>query len=119
MTLEEHLFNVLGPVISVYPDVAPLDAKLPYCTYTVIPGRAVVFLDNTTPDLANASIQINCFATSSLEASKKIKLVEKTLMASKAFTATKVAEPGSIFTDEPDTPIRGRMQDFTIWYPTT
>lgn len=119
MTLEEHVKNIVDPVIIVYPDVAPMDAKLPYCTYQRIGGKSVTFLDQTQPDKKHAFIQLNCWASSAIEASNYIMRVEKAFLADQTVTASAISEPESVFSDDPEAEIKGRMQDFSIWYPTT
>lgn len=117
MTLEELMYQILNPVISVYSDVAPKNASLPYCTYQRFGGRPLEFFDKTLPDKENAIIQINCWAPSAVDASKLIKKVEKTLLANNVITASAITKPESVFIDDPEAEIRGRMQDFSIWYP--
>lgn len=118
MTLEEHMVNVVDSLISTYPDSAPMDAALPYCTYQIIDGKSLVFMDKTTPDKKHAYIQLNVYAKSALEASNLIAQVEKTMLATKDFNATPATGARSIISDDPEAEIRGRMQDFSIWYPT-
>lgn len=119
MTLEEHIFNIVEPVITVYPDKAPMNAALPYATYQRMGGRSVTFMDKSLPDKKNALIQLNCWASSPIEASNLIMRVEKALLKSDVVNASAITEPTSTFDDDPESPITGRMQDFSIWYPTS
>lgn len=116
MTLEEHIKIIVEPIITVYPDVAPLEAELPYCTYQRFGGRPITFVEGSLPNQKNAVIQLNCWASNVIEASKLILEVEKAFLASD-LTAKAVTEASSAFTDEPNTTLKGRVQDFSIWYP--
>lgn len=119
MTIEEHIFRIVEPLITVYPDKAPINAQLPYLTYQRFGGQSVTFVDKTLPDKKNAVIQINCWASSAIEASNLIMRVEKSLLADPTVTASAITEPVSTFDDDPESAITGRMQDFSIWYPTS
>lgn len=118
MTLEEHLKIVIDKFVMVYPDVAPMNAALPYCTYQLIGGRPVVFVDNTIPDKKHAYVQMNVFAKSAIEASNFIAQIERELLASSRLQASPINNAQSVISDDPEAKIKGRMQDFSIWYPT-
>ena len=118
MTLEEHMHNVTSSLIAIHADIAPHGTPLPYGTYQIIDGQSVVFVDKSTPDKKHAYVQINIYAESALEASNLIAQVEKRLLETKDFNASPINAARSIISDDPDAKIKGRMQDFTIWYPT-
>lgn len=117
MTLEEQVLRIVEPVITVYPDNAPIGAQLPYCTYQRFGGQPLTFVEQALPDKKNAVIQLNCWASSAIEASRLILSVEKAFLADTVVTASAVSEAQSTFADSPDAGINGRMQDFSIWYP--
>lgn len=115
--LEQLINEAVSPILTAYPDIAAIDAKLPYCTYQRMGGRPIKFMDGSLPDKKNAIVQINCWANSALEASDLIMKVEKAIIASSDIvTAEAVTEPTSTFTDDPNASMKGRMQDFSIWY---
>lgn len=115
-TLEELINEAVSPVLTAYPDIAPIGADLPYCTYQLMGGRPVQFLDGTLADKKNAVVQINCWADSALEASRLIAKVKKALIAYADLKVSVITEATSIFTDDPNAGTKGRMQDFSCWH---
>lgn len=118
MTLEEHIYQIVNPTIAVFPDAAPMGTPLPYCTYQRFGGRSITYMDHTLPDKKNAVVQFNIWASTALEASNLIMQIEKILVANKTVTASAISEAESAFSDDDEAEIKGRMQDFSIWYPT-
>ncbi|WP_434359912.1 DUF3168 domain-containing protein [Parasalinivibrio latis] len=117
MTLEETLYAVLSQVADTYPDRAPVDAALPYVVWQRTGGRALAFMDRSKPPLAHSTIQVNGWAASAVAVSQLMENLEAALLASDAVTASALSQPQSIFDDDPNATLRGRMQDFSIWHP--
>ena len=114
MSLETDLVAVLQAVCPrVFPDVAPLATPRPYITWQQVGGDPVNYVDNTVPDKRNALMQINCWATTRLEANALALQAEALLIVSTALQAR--AQSALVAAHEEDTDLRGAMQDFTIW----
>lgn len=114
MSLEQTLYTVLtGVCPRVYPDVAPAGTATPYITYQQVGGQASSFTDGSLPDRRNASIQVNVWDKSRLNATTTMLQVEQAICSSVLFQAT--PDGAHIATFDDDTDLRGCMQDFSIW----
>jgi hypothetical protein len=114
MSLETDLVDLLKlQCPRVFPDVAPYGTARPYITWQQVGGDPVNYVDNTVPDKRNALMQINCWATTRLEANALALQVEAALIVSTALQAR--PQSALVASHEEDTDLRGVMQDFTIW----
>lgn len=115
MTVEADIFNALKGLTEnrVYPDVAPAGAARPYITWQQVGGVAVNFLDGGAPVKRNGRFQVNCWADTRAAAITLARQVEDAL-AGGSLKAFVVAAPVSTY--EPDVPIYGTRQDFSIWF---
>ena len=115
MAVEASLFTLLGPLVSnrVYPDVAPVDAAMPYLVYQQVGGDIVSFLEGTLPSKENGYFQITAWSPTRLGASALIRQVEAAIISSAAFQAQALSGPVSAYTDENNT--YGSHQQFSIW----
>lgn len=115
MTIEADIYTTLQGLVGgrCFPDVAPLTTVRPYITYTQIGGEAISYVENTLPSSKNGRFQVNVWADTRASASSTILLVEAALLTSSTFQARAVGAPSSGY--EPDVPVYGSMQDFSIW----
>jgi hypothetical protein len=117
MNIEATVYAALQGLVSgrVYPDVAPEATLRPYLTYQKIGGSSVNFLDQAPPGASNARIQVNVWADTRGSAAALARIVEDTLRAAPGLQMTVEGGPVSVY--EPDTRLRGSMQDFSFWTP--
>ena len=114
MSLESDLNTLLKTKSPrVYPDVAPAGTALPYVTWQGIGGESVGFVDNTAADKRNTLMQVNVWAATRLQALQMAREIEDAMRASAAFVASPLGEPLSTY--EPDVPVYGTLQRFSIW----
>ena len=115
MSIEAEIYSVLKSLVSnrVYPDIAPLAVAHPYITWQGVGGQSLRFLDNTAADKRNTRMQINCWATSRLQANLIARQVEDALCASSLLQANPIGEPVSDYDSETKT--YSAMQDFSIY----
>lgn len=115
MSIESGVFDLLRGLVGgrVFPDVAPVGTARPYITYQQIGGQAVNFVDDTSPNLENAFLQINCFADARNDANTLARSVETTLRGATAFSAR--PEANFISTHDADLNRYGTLQDFSVW----
>ena len=115
MLAETAIYNTLKPLVSgrVYPDVAPSNAVAPYITYWKVGGQVIDTLDNAPPSKIHGRYQINVWGASRASVSALILQVEVAMYG----MAGAVCKPigSSMSSYEPDIPIFGAMQDFSIW----
>lgn len=97
----------------VFPDVAPSGTALPYVTWQGLGGESLSFLDNTAGDRRNVLMQVNVWASTRLQALQMAREIEDAMRASSAFVASPLGEPLSTY--EPDVPVYGTLQRFSIW----
>lgn len=109
--LQEALVQFAGG--RVFPDVAPESTTRPYITWQQVGGESVNFIDSTVPGKKNARVQVNVWADTRLEAATLAELVEDMLRGVAALQTTVLGAPTSVY--EPDTNLRGSMQDFSFW----
>ena len=116
MSVESLIFDTLKGLVAscVYPDVAPALSAKPYVTYQQVGGVPVNFLDPTVPGKKRSRFQINVWGDTRSEVSALAGQVEDAL---RAVVALQTAIEGApIATYEPDTKLRGSMQDFSFLY---
>lgn len=112
MSAETFLYTTLQALVSgrVYPDVAPLDAALPYVTYQQVGGAPVFFLENDLPSKTHGRFQINSWAGTRLAATDLARDVEAALFAEG------VRPMGDLVAARDETnDAYGAMQDFSVW----
>ena len=116
MTVESVIFDSLKGLVSnrVYPDLAPTMPTKPYVTYQQVGGQAVNFLDTTVPGKKRSRFQVNVWGDTRSQVSALAGQVEDALRAVVALQT--VIEGAPIATYEPDTKLRGSMQDFSFLY---
>lgn len=114
MTMEADLSALLKTKCQrVFPDVAQSGTALPYVTWQGIGGESVGFVDNTAADKRNTLMQVNVWASTRLQALQMAREIEDAMRASAAFVASPLGEPLSTY--EPDVPVYGTLQRFSIW----
>ena len=136
MTLEEALHAYLmtqAPVVSLigsrlYPEVAPTEAEMPYCTYTVASDIPVYHMQGPA-GLTNAHAQLDVFAANAPTRTRIAKAVQAAI---ERWTQTQVAT-GSGFsmrfagldtqedsyiepTDGSERGVYQRSLDINVWY---
>jgi hypothetical protein len=115
VSLEGKLFTALTGLVGgrVYPDVAPTGAVTPFLVYQQVGGAAPTYVENDTPNIRNARLQVAVWADTRLAASSLALQVEATLKASTALQSDPI---GAFVSDyENDTRLFGTRQDFSIW----
>lgn len=115
MSLETSLYAALAAVCPrVFPDVADTSTVRPYVTYQQVGGDVINPLSNGSPGRRNASVQINVWANTRLQANSLSLQIEDAMRAATAF----IAQPQSAsFSDyDYDMSVYGSQQDFSVWY---
>ena len=114
VTLEAAIFEALKSLVAnrVYPDVAPEKVARPYITYHQVGGAAVNFLDASTPSKKRGRFQVNVWGDTRAQVSALTAATEDALRAA-AILQTRVEDGPAGFYD-PDTKLRGSMQDFSF-----
>ena len=114
MSLESDLNTLLKTKCPrVFPDVAPSGTALPYVTWQGLGGESLGFLDNTAGDRRNVLMQVNVWSSTRLQALQIARDIEDAMRSSSAFVASPLGEPLSTY--EPDVPVYGTLQRFSIW----
>lgn len=115
MSMEEDLATLVEPLLAggFWPDVADIDADLPYGTYNQVGGQTVDPIDGSAPGLWSARIQINVWAITRKQANEKMRAIETTIRAS-PFNARPIGALRVDFNEV--TKARGAMQDFEVWW---
>ena len=115
MTVEATIFTTLTGLVAarVYPDVAPVGTIRPYITYQKVGGTAVNFLDQATvPSKKMSRFQVGVWGdTRSSVAALAIQVEDALRVVSSLQT---VVEGVPVASYEPDTGLRGSMQDFSF-----
>lgn len=99
-----------GGFPSIYPDIAPMDAVLPYVTFSYVGGQSVTTFCGNLP--VNTRLQFNAWAKTRLEANRVIREVGK-IVTAPPFRAVAQGEPVAEY--EPVTKDRGMRQDYSFW----
>lgn len=114
MSLETDLHTLLtGVTANVNPDFVKFGTAAPYVTWQQAGGQTVSYMENTLPTLRNARIQISAWATTRISANALAKSIEDALIQATAFQARPVG--ALVSASDPDTGLRGAIQDFSIW----
>lgn len=115
MTPHEQIFAVLGALADgrVFPGLAKPETPLPYVTFRVISAPAINFVTGEKPAKRFVRVQVNVWATSSIEA------FQVAMQAEDALRAAKELQP-EVLTGATDTydevvKYRGAMQDFQLF----
>ena len=114
MTVEATIFTTLTGLVSarVYPDVAPVGTTRPYITYQQVGGQAVNFLDPAVPSKKRFRFQVNVWGdTRSSVAALAIQVEDALRVVASLQT---VVEGAPVASYEPDTGLKGSMQDFSF-----
>lgn len=113
--MEELLIGVLDGLVGgrVFPDVAEPLTLPPYITYQAVGGDPLNFTEGSVPDSRNSRVQVNVWAATRLEASDIAGQVEDALREVVGLQITVLTRPVWLY--EPDTKLRGTMQDFSVW----
>lgn len=114
MEIEKAIREVLLTICPrVFYDFAPVDTPRPYVTFQQIGGEAVTFVDRTVASKVNGDVQVNVWADKRTEASALMLQIEAALIGATAFNAS---PRGAASSDaDPDIPVYGSRQDFSIW----
>ena len=110
------IFDTLKGLVSnrVYPDVAPDLVTKPYMTYQQVGGLSVNFLDPTVPGKKRSRFQINVWGDTRAQVATLAAQVEDALRVVPSMQTVVEGAPIGVY--EPDTKLRGTMQDFAFLY---
>jgi hypothetical protein len=97
----------------VFPDIAPEDTERPYITWQQVGGVPVNFVDAGVPGKKNARVQVNVWAATRLDANDLSASIEDALRGVAALQTTVLGAAIAVY--EPDTKLKGCMQDFSFW----
>lgn len=114
---ETNIVSVLSALVSnrVYPDVAPLNAVLPFITYQQVGGVGYNYLAGVSSDKKNARIQVNVWSATRNQAMTIIRQVEDEMCKAPILA---LVEGAAIARYDTETKQYGAMQDFSIWVTT-
>ena len=111
MSMESDLFNLLKAVCPrVFPDIAPTSTVKPYVTWQQIGGDVLNPLDNSAPGVRNATIQINVWSATRVEANALMNQIED---AMRPFPARPVSASFSDY--DHDMLVYSAQQEFNLW----
>jgi hypothetical protein len=115
MSLETDLYAVLGPLVGgrAYPDFAKIGATSPYITYFQAGGQAINFLESGLVGKRNARVQVNCWASTRIDANQLARDAEDAMVLSGL--KTYVIGAFSVSSNS-DLNLYGTRQDFSVWY---
>lgn len=115
MTVEVKIYNLLKGLVAdrVFPDVAPVMTQRPYITYQKVGGQVVNYVEGTLPTSRNGRYQINVWADSRMSAEDISQQVETAMITATDFSVQPDSASRSDY--DPDIPVYGAMQDFSIW----
>ena len=113
MTVEASIYAALQGLVGgrCIPDVAPVGTARPYITYQQVGGEAVNFMDATVPSKKRYRFQVNVWGDTRTSVAALAIQVEDALRLT-ALQTTVEGAPVAIY--EPDTGLRGSMQDFSF-----
>lgn len=116
MSLESQIGNALQALVAgrIYPDVAPDNTARPYIVYQQIGGAAFNYVEGGVVGLRNARVQISVWADTRIQASQIGDQAESILLGVAGLQPQVLGAARSIY--EPDTGLRGRMQDFSFYH---
>lgn len=112
--MESSLVALLQSILpdSVYPDIAPLGASRPFCTYQQVGGDPIQFLGGAS-GTGIARMQINVWASSRAQAIALIRAIEALVTDAPLFGGI---ETGAISVYEEQQKLYGSRQDFSFKY---
>lgn len=111
--MEEILVAALcGVCDSVYPSVAPHEAKAPYIIWQQTGGRDTSYLGNE-PGPRNARVQISVWAETPKAAADIRDQIDPVLRDLEALICTPAAAHSA--THDPETGLHGVQQTWTVW----
>ncbi len=116
MSLESQIGNALQGLVEgrIFPDVAPEGTARPYIVYQQVGGSAFNYVEGGLVGLRNARVQISVWADARIQASQIGDQAEAILLGVAGLQPQVLGAASSIY--EPDTGLRGRMQDFSFHY---
>ena len=111
---ESNIVTALSALVSsrIYPDVAPLNAVLPFITYQQVGGQSVNFMEAASSDKKNARMQVNVWALTRSQAMTLIRQVEDEMVKNPVLA---YVEGAAIATYDEQTKQYGAIQDFSVW----
>lgn len=125
MELSEIIPTLLNPLVNgrvwyeQTPEVIPRtpagDRFLDFVIWNLMGGQEVEYVGQTMGDKSNARIQIAVFSHSSIIADRLIRQVRDRLLASDYAVGVYGSPVGTYDTARG---LRGRFQQYSIWYPT-
>jgi hypothetical protein len=114
MTIDEKITALLRTVCArTFCDFAPVDTPRPYCTYQVIGGAVLDFIDPAVPTKKNADVQVSIWSDSRLEAAALMDQVEAAMITATDMQASPTGAAASDF--DADMNVRSSRQDFNVW----
>lgn len=114
MTIDEKITALLRTICArTYCDFAPTDTERPYCTYQVIGGEVLSYLDAVVPGKTNAEVQVSIWSNSRLEASALMNQVEVAMIMATNMQASALSAAAADF--DVDMNVRSSRQDFSVW----
>lgn len=114
MTIDERITALLRAICPrTFCDFAPTDTQRPYCTYQVIGGEVLSYLDPVVPGKKNADVQVSIWSNSRLEASALMDQVEAAMITATNMQASPLSAAASDF--DADMNVRSSRQDFSVW----
>lgn len=116
MTVESIIFDTLKGLVSnrVYPDVAPLEAAMPFIVYQQVGGEAINFMDPTVPSKKNGRWQFAVWSESRATTAALARSVEDALRVAPGLQTTVIGGATAIYEEE--TKRRGSRQDFSFYF---
>ena len=116
MSIESKIYEVLRALVSdrVFPDYAPFNTERPFITYQQFGGKPLTFLEKALPSKKNGLFQIHVWADTRAQAAQIANAVEVALVQAPTFEADPMT--GARAAHDPDIPIYGSAQDFSIWF---
>jgi len=114
MSLETDLYTLLkGVAANVYADYAPDDPPKPYVLWTQIGGNVIDTVENTTPNMRSAFIQVDVWGDTRAAVNTLMLQIENAMHTASVFTARPLS--AMIARTDEDTGLRGALQTFRIW----
>lgn len=114
VTIEATIFSALTALVDArcYPDVAPEKVERPYIVYQQVGGAAINFLDGSVPSKRRSRFQVAIWGDTRAEVAELAAQVSNALRGVAALQTTVEGEPLAQY--EPDTKLRGSLQDFSF-----
>lgn len=114
--IEKAIYDLLKGMVGgrVYPDVAPLNAPMPYITYQQVGGRSVTYLGRDLPGTLHAHMQVNVWGPDRLAVAGLARNIQDAFILTPSITTEPLGAPVSVY--EEDTKLYGSRQEFSCWY---